>query len=197
MNLKSAVEAILFASGEPVEKARLSLSLGINDEETESLISELAKAYSDEGKGLRILSLGDKVQMCSAPEYREYINRVLEARRAPSLSKSALEVLAIVAYYQPVTRAAVDAIRGVDSSYTVGSLAEKGLIKVTGKLEAPGRPSLYSTTENFLRVMDISSLDELPALPDLTSSDGIMQLQESINTLMERENTEQLSIEGN
>ncbi|MBQ5490290.1 MAG: SMC-Scp complex subunit ScpB, partial [Oscillospiraceae bacterium] len=166
-------------------------------EETESLISELAKAYSDEGKGLRILSLGDKVQMCSAPEYREYINRVLEARRAPSLSKSALEVLAIVAYYQPVTRAAVDAIRGVDSSYTVGSLAEKGLIKVTGKLEAPGRPSLYSTTENFLRVMDISSLDELPALPDLTSSDGIMQLQESINTLMERENTEQLSIEGN
>ena len=162
MNLKSAVEAILFASGEPVEKARLSLCLGINDEETESLISELAKAYSDEGKGLRILSLGDKVQMCSAPEYREYINRVLEARRAPSLSKSALEVLAIVAYYQPVTR-----------------------------------PSLYSTTENFLRVMDISSLDELPALPDLTSSDGIMQLQESINTLMERENTEQLSIEGN
>ena len=197
MNFKSAIEAILFASGEPLDKARLSLCLGISDEETESLISELVKAYSDESKGLRILNLGDKVQMCSAPEYREYINRTLEARKAPSLSKSALEVLAIVAYYQPVTRAAVDTIRGVDSSYTVGALAEKGLIKVTGKLEAPGRPSLYSTTESFLRVMDISSLDELPALPDLSSSDGIMQLQESINTLMERENPDQLSIEGN
>jgi len=197
MNFKSAIEAILFASGESVEKARLSLCLGITEEHTEELISELAALYSEEERGIRILNLGDKVQMCSAPEYREHINRTLEARKAPMLSRSALEVLAIVAYYQPVTRAYIDAVRGVDSSYTVGSLAEKGLIAVTGKLEAPGRPSLYSTTENFLRVMDISSLDELPALPDLSSADGIAKLQESINTIMEKDSPEQLVIEGN
>ena len=197
MDLKSAIEAILFASGEPVEKERLSLCLGIGEEETDTLIDELSAVYGDEKRGIRILSLGNKVQMCSAPEYREYINRVLEARKAPALSRSALEVLAIVAYSQPVTRASIDTIRGVDSSYTVGSLTEKGLIAVTGKLDAPGRPSLYSTTDSFLRVMDISSLDELPELPDLSSTAGIMQLKESINTLMEKENRTQLTIEGN
>ena len=112
--------------------------------------------------------------------------RALEQRRPPKLSQSALEVLAVVAYFQPVTRAYIDQVRGVDSSYTVSSLVERGLIESCGKLEAPGRPSLYQTSELFLRTMGMTTLDELPVLPDLSSGEGTEKLQTAIEELQNR-----------
>lgn len=183
MDLISALEAILFASGEPVPAGRISLMLGVGDDEVFHAAEELAERCEREERGVRVLRLGDKLQMCSAPDYAPIITKVLEQRKPPALSQPALETLAIVAYFQPVTRAYVDQVRGVDSSYTVGSLLERGLIESCGRLEAPGRPSLFRTTDAFLRVMGLRELSELPPLPDMTDSDGLEKLQQSIDEL--------------
>ena len=158
MDLFSALEAILFAAGEPVKLARLSLILDTDEQELAQSAQELAARYEREGRGMRVLRLDDKLQMCSAPEYAPLIAKTLEQRRPPMLSQPALETLAITAYFQPVTRAYIDRVRGVDSSYTVGVLAERGLIEVCGHLEAPGRPALFRTTDAFLRTIGISEL---------------------------------------
>ena len=171
--LNSALEAVLFASGEPVPVARLSLVFGVPEEDILEVAASLGEYYEDGKRGIRLLHLGGSLQLCSAPEHAKLISKVIEHRAAPKLSPSALEALAIVAYFQPVTRAYVEQVRGVDSSYTVSSLAEKGLIEPCGRLDAPGRPTLYRTTEAFLRVMGISSLDELPTLPDMSESDAV------------------------
>lgn len=179
----SNIEAILFASGEPVPIARLSLVLSIVEDEVLAAAKELSDTLEKENHSLRILLLGDKIQLCTCPDYAPIISRVLEQRKPPSLTPSALETLAIVAYFQPVTAAYISKIRGVDSSYTIGTLSDKGLIRVTDRLDAPGRPSLYSTTDLFLRTMEISSLDELPPLPDMSSNEGIEKLQMQIDAL--------------
>ena len=132
--------------------------------------------------------------MCSAPEYAPYITKALEQRKPPMLSQSALETLAIVAYFQPVTRAYIDQVRGVDSSYTVSTLLERGLIEPAGKLDVPGRPSLLRTTDVFLRTMSVSSLDELPKLPDMNSGDGVKELQRKIEQLQNAQNGDQISL---
>ena len=181
-----ALEAVLFASGEPVPVARLSLVFGLPEEDIMEMADELAAGYENGGRGIRLLHLGNTLQLCSAPEHAKLISRVIEHRAAPKLSPSALEALAIIAYFQPVTRAYVELVRGVDSSYTVSSLAEKGLIEPAGRLDAPGRPALYRTTEAFLRVMGISSLDELPALPDMRQADGLEKLQDAVEALKGR-----------
>ena len=129
---------------------------------------------------MRILNFEGRFQMCSAPEFAPVITKTMERRKPPMLSQPALEALAIVAYFQPVTRAYVDQVRGVDSSYTVSALLERGLIERCGRLDAPGRPSLYRTTDVFLRTMDISSLEELPELPDCGTADGLEKLQMAI-----------------
>lgn len=143
---------------------------------------------------MRILRLEDKLQMCSAPEYAPLITKTLEQRRPPMLSQPALETLAIVAYFQPVTRAYVDRVRGVDSSYTVGALTERGLIEVCGRLDVPGRPALFRTTDVFLRTMGISELSELPPLPDLTGSEGVEKLQKAIDELQNGVTPGQISL---
>ena len=181
--LTSALEAILFASGESIPVARLSLVLGWDEDEILIGAKELAEQYEREGRGIRLLRLDDRLQLCSAPEYAPYIARTLEQRRAPQLSQSALEALAITAYFQPVTRTYIDQVRGVDSSYTVSTLLERGLIEVCGRLDVPGRPSLLRTTDAFLRTMGVSSLDELPKLPDMSSADGVLELQRKIEEL--------------
>lgn len=181
--ISSVVEAILFASGEPVPIARIAQVLGVDEESVTHAASALAEEYEKNMHGIRLLRLDDKLQLCSAPEFSQYITRALETRKPPRLSQSALEVLAIVAYYQPVTRAYIDQIRGVDSSYTVGVLADRGLIEACGKLDVPGRPTIYKTGDVFLRTMGISSLDELPALPDVGSDEGIIALQNKIDAL--------------
>lgn len=182
-DLTSAIEAILFASGEAFSISRISLILGAEIKEVELAAAFLQDEYKENGRGMRILRLDDKLQMCSAPEYAQIISLAMEQRKPPMLSQSALETLAIVAYFQPVTRAYIDQVRGVDSSYTVTSLTERGLIEVCGKLDVPGRPSIFRTTDVFLRTMGISSLDELPPLPDMNTSEGMDKLQNEIERL--------------
>lgn len=134
--LKAALEAIIFASGEPVPAGRISLVLGVPEAEVYSCAEALAEEYEREGRGFRLVRLDKSLQMCSAPQYAKAIARVIEHRAPPKLSPPALETLAVIAYFQPVTRAYVDEVRGVDSSYTVSSLVDKGLIEPSGKLEA-------------------------------------------------------------
>ncbi|MBR3184901.1 MAG: SMC-Scp complex subunit ScpB [Oscillospiraceae bacterium] len=194
-DITAALEAILFAAGESMPVARLSLVLGAEEKEILRCADELAEGYEKEMRGIRLLHLGDKLQLCSAPEYAPYITKALEQRKPPMLSPSALETLAIVAYFQPVTRAYIDQVRGVDSSYTVSTLLERGLIEPAGRLDVPGRPSLLRTTDVFLRTMSVSSLEELPKLPDMSSGDGVMELQRKIEQLQNAENGgEQLSL---
>lgn len=183
MNIKSALEAILFAAGEPVPAARISLILEQDEETVWDAARELSEQYEKEGRGIRILKLDKALQMCSAPEYAAVIGKTLEQRKPPMLSQPALETLAVVAYFQPVTRAYIDQVRGVDSSYTVGVLIDKGLIERCGKLDVPGRPSLLRTTDVFLRTMGISELSQLPTLPDIATGDAAKKLEDAIEKL--------------
>lgn len=182
-NIKSAIEAILFAAGEPVPAARISLVLGVDEYTVFAAAKELSDEYSFNQRGIMLLRLDNKLQLCSSPEYAAVITKTLEQRKPPMLSQPALETLAVVAYFQPVTRAYIDQVRGVDSSYTVGVLLERGLIERSGKLDVPGRPSLLRTTDVFLRTMGVSSLEELPELPDITSGDGVKKLEDAIEKL--------------
>ena len=194
IDLTSAIEAILFAAGDSVPLARLSLVLGVSEQDVETSVKMLQESYAQQQRGMRILRLEDKGQMCSAREYASFISKTLEQRKPPVLSQPALETLAVVAYFQPVTRAYIEQVRGVDSSYTVGVLNERGLIEECGRLEVPGRPVLFRTTDVFLRTMGISSLDELPELPDMTDSDGMEKLQEKIDELQNKPNIDQMTL---
>ena len=191
----SAVEAILFASGDSVPVSRMAQVMGVSEDEINRAAATLAEEYEKGIRGIRLLRLDSSLQLCSAPEFSQVITMALETRKPPRLSPSALEVLAIVAYYQPVTRAYIDQVRGVDSSYTVGVLTERGLIEPCGKLDVPGRPTIYKTGEVFLRTMGISSVEELPALPDIASDEGIIELQNKIDALRSGELDGQMSFD--
>ena len=159
--LESALEAILFASGEPVQVDRICVALDIDRPTVEQLLQKLMDYYAYERRGIRLLKIDDSWQLCSAPDYAETIRKAFEIRKPAKLSQPALEVLTIIAYYQPTTRAYVDQIRGVDSSYTVGLLLDRGLIEECGRLQVPGRPRQYRTTKQFLRAFHLSSLKDL------------------------------------
>ena len=187
--LEAALEGVLFASGEPVAVERLCLGLEVDRPTLEAVAQRLMDKYSYERRGIRLLKLDASYQLCSAPEYAPYIRKTLESRKPARLSQPALEVLSIIAYYQPVTRAYVDQIRGVDSSYTVGLLLERELIEEAGKLAVPGRPTLFRTTKNFLRSFGLSSIEELPELPD-PSKEGeqlTLELEAAVAKLKEQE----------
>ena len=181
--IAAALEAVLFASGDPVPAERVAKLLGVTEKEVLAAADSLAAEYTDRGSGIRLLHLADKLQLCSAAENAESVIKAMETRKPPVLSPSALETLSIVAYYQPVTTAYVNRLRGVDSSYSIGSLCDRGLIAPTGHLEAPGRPLLYSTTDLFLRTMQISNLNELPPLPDMKQNGAIEKLMNEIEYL--------------
>lgn len=181
--IKSAIEAILFASGDPMPAERIALVLGTDTDTVFDCAGELADEYNFNMRGIRLVRVKDSLQLCSAPEHALSITRAMEQRRPPRLTQTALEVLAIAAYFQPVTRAYIEQVRGVDSSYTVTLLTERGLLEPCGKLEAPGRPTLYRTTELFLRTMGIQNLEELPPLPDLSGDESVQKLQEAIAAL--------------
>ena len=184
--IEAALEGILFASGEPVHIDRICLALDLDRPTAELVLQKLGDYYGFERRGIRLVRMADTWQLCSAPEYAEYIRKAFEIRKPAKLSQPALEVLAIVAYFQPVTRAYIDQVRGVDSAYTVTTLLERGLIEACGKLDAPGRPSLYRTSALFLRTMGMQSLDELPVLPDLSSDEGAEKLEQAISELRGR-----------
>ena len=183
--MQAALEGVLFAAGEPVAVERLCLGLEVDRSTLDETAKKLADQYSFQRRGIRLLKLDASYQLCSAPEYAGYIRRVLESRKPPKLSQPALEVLAVIAYYQPVTRAYVDQVRGVDSAYTVGLLLERELIEECGRLAVPGRPILYRTTKQFLRCFDLNSLDELPELPAASPEDRQLtrQLEEQVERL--------------
>ncbi len=165
-NISAAIEAILFASGDSVEKSRIAQALEITEKKVDEHISALIDDYNNAQRGITIIKLDSAYQMVSAKVYAPQIRTVMDLRRNTPLSQAALEVLAVVAYNQPVTKAFVEQVRGVDCSGVIGSLTAKGLVEEKGRLELPGRPLLYGTTENFLRCFSISSLDELPPLPE-------------------------------
>ncbi len=168
-NIEGAIEAILYAAGYPVKYSKIAEVLGLAEKDTKNLISHMAKEYnSDKSKrGINLLTFDDTCQLCTKEQYAPYIREALGIRRGGNLSASSMEVLAIVAYNQPLTRTFVDQVRGVDSSYAMNSLIDKGLIEACGRLDAPGRPMLYATTEKFLRVFGLTSLSELPATETL------------------------------
>lgn len=166
MNLKAAIEAILFASGASVELSRIAQTLEITESQAQNEIDALISDYNEAQRGIMIIKLHNSYQMVSRKEYAEQIRTIMDLRRNTPLSQAALEVLAVVAYNQPVTKAFVEQVRGVDCSGVIGSLTTKGLIEEKGRLELPGRPLLYGTTEHFLRCFNISSPEELPPLPE-------------------------------
>ncbi len=163
--INSAIEAILFANGSSVEPARIAIALEISESEAREHLEALMDEYSKSGRGITIIRLKDSYQMVSVKEYAPEIRKVMDLRRNTPLSQAALEVLAVIAYNQPVTKSFVEQIRGVDCSGVIGSLTAKDLIEEQGRLELPGRPLIYGTTENFLRCFNISSIEELPPLP--------------------------------
>ena len=176
-DIEGAIEGILFASGEPVDIERIALALELDRETTEQVLKSLEDQYAYERRGIRLIRMEDSWQLCSAPEYADIIRRAFEVRKTAKLSQPALEVLTVIAYFQPTTRAYVDQVRGVDSSYTMGMLLERKLIEECGHLQVPGRPRLYRTTKNFLRAFHLSSLEDLPEMPGL-ETDGQLRLTE-------------------
>ena len=175
--IESAVEGILFASGEPVQTVRICVALELDRPTVEQVLQRLMDGYAFERRGIRLLKIEDSWQMCSAPDCADVIRRAFEIRKPAKLSQPALEVLTIIAYYQPTTRAYVDQIRGVDSAYTISLLLDRKLIEECGRLQVPGRPHLYRTTKQFLRAFHLTSLDDLPELPDL-GGEGQMRISE-------------------
>lgn len=163
--VRAAIEAILYAAGHPVEYAKLSEVLGLGTSDVKSIVEAMAQEYNSEDspRGVLLLLYPESCQFATKEEFLPYIREALGIKRGGNLSNSTLETLAVVAYNQPVTRSYVDAVRGVDSSYAMTSLVDKNLIESLSRLDAPGRPMLYTTTEKFLRVFGLSSLDELPA----------------------------------
>lgn len=160
----AAIEAILYAAGHPVEYAKLSEVLGLSVKDIKNMVEAMSREYNGEKskRGVLLLTFPDSCQFATKEEFLPYIREALGIKRGGNLSASTMEALAVVAYNQPVTRAYVDAVRGVDSSYAMTSLIDKGLIESLSRLDAPGRPMLYTTTEKFLRVFGLSSLDDLP-----------------------------------
>ena len=175
--LQRIVEAILFAAGEPIEVSRLAMVLETDESDIIAAADALADELSFNRRGIRILKLENRYQMVSSGEMADYITKALETRKPPKLSASQLEALTIVAYYQPATKAMVEQIRGVDSSYSIGALLNKKLIEDAGRLNVPGRPILYRTTPDFLRTFGLSSLEELPPIEKVSLGEPIMEDQ--------------------
>ena len=187
--LESAIEGILFAAGDPMPTERLCLVLEQDRETVDSVCQRLADQYSYERRGIRLVKLENCWQMCSAPDWADQIRKALENRKPARLSQP---VLAIIAYFQPVTRAYIEQVRGVDSSYTVSLLLERELICEAGRLSVPGRPMQFRTTKNFLRSFGLTSLADLPELPSATQ-EGVqmtLELESAIERLQEGETEE-------
>ena len=173
--LQRAIEAILFAAGERVEVSRLAFALEADEDEIVSAANALANELAFERRGIRVLKLDNGYQMVSSGEMADYITKTLETRKPPKLSSSQLEALTIIAYYQPATKAMVEQIRGVDSSYSIAALMNKKLIEEAGRLNVPGRPIQYQTTPAFLRTFGLSSLEELPAIEKVSFGEPIVE----------------------
>lgn len=164
--LKRAIEAILYAAGHPVTYKKLAVALDASESDVRQLAEEMAKEYNapTSARGIMLLTFDDSCQLCTKERFAPMIREALGIRRGGNLSTSSLEVLAVIAYNQPCTRSFIDSVRGTDSGYTISSLCDKGLIEPCGRLDVPGRPIIYGTTDTFLRIFGLSSLDDLPSI---------------------------------
>lgn len=191
--LQRGIEAILFAAGEPVEVSRLAMALEADPADVTAAADVLADEWAFGRRGVRIIKLEKAYQMVSSGEMADYVTKALETRKPPKLSSSQLEALTIVAYYQPATKAMVEQIRGVDSSYSIGALLNKKLIEESGRLNVPGRPILYRTTPDFLRTFGLTTLEELPPIEKINfgEPEEVLEGQMEIN-----QNPEQSGEEG-
>ena len=171
----SIVEAILFASGEPIEANRIAAAAGIEPDMVFKIVQLLNDRFEKDGSSMQVIKLSDSYQLCVKAEYIDYIRAAMETKKAAPLSPAAMEVLTIIAYNQPVTKGFVEHIRGIDSSSVVNSLVEKNLLEEAGRLDVPGRPIAYRTTSTFLRCFQLGSIDDLPAIPN---SDGQVSFDE-------------------
>lgn len=171
--LNASIEAILFASGNAISINKLAFTLNVNTEQIEKSLKELAEYYKIQNSGLSLVKINEKVQLCSNSLYADVVRKALDSKKSPQLSPASLEVLTIVAYRQPVTRAYIEQLRGVDSGGTIANLTEKGLIAEAGRLDVIGKPILFKTTDLFLRVFSLTNLSELPKLPELTKDEQL------------------------
>ena len=187
--LQRAIEAILFAAGERIEISRLAAVLEADEKEITEAADALADSLAFERRGIRILKLEKGYQMVSSGDMADYVTKALETRKPPKLSSSQLEVLTIIAYYQPATKAMVEQIRGVDSAYSVSALLNKKLIEEAGRLNVPGRPIQYKTTPDFLRTFGLSTLEELPPIEKVSFGEPMEAVDES-SASQEKENPE-------
>ena len=181
MDFERILESILFASGDPYPISRLAELFGVSEAEVSDAADRLGDRLRFENRGVCLLRLENSLQLCSDPANAEWVRRALDTRRPSRLSPAALEVLAIAAYFQPVTRSYVEQLRGVDSSYTMGLLADKGFIEPCGKLDAPGRPMQFRTTALFLRTFGLSSLSELPTQGVESVQDKLARAEEQLS----------------
>ncbi len=175
MNMKSTVEAIIFASGEPVERLRLIEVLGCSPERLDALINEIKDDYDERGSAVELLCLGSQVQFATRPAYAEAVRSVLDLKKNQPLSPAAFEVLAIVAYNQPVTRSFIEQVRGVDCGGVLNTLCQRQLVEECGRLDLPGRPLIYCTTAEFLKCFCMSTLAELPDIPDTKAAAAALE----------------------
>ena len=186
-NPAAAIEAIIFAAGYPMKYDKIAEVLSITPSEVKRHVSELAEKYNTDEHGIMILMFPETCQFCTKEQHLPFIKEALGIKRGGNLSASSMEVLAIIAYNQPVTRSFVDLVRGVDSNYAMNSLIDKALIECSGRLDAPGRPMLYSTTDKFLRVFGISNVNELPEIELLRASDEQMEIMAPGEEIVEEE----------
>ena len=185
IQLCGALEALLFAAGYPVSYERLAEVMETDVESVRAAAAKLCDSCAKSGRGIQLIDFGDSCQLCTKEEHIDRIRALLSVKRGGNLSRASLEVLAIIAYHQPVTKSYIEQIRGIDSTYAVNNLTDKQLIEVCGRLDAPGRPALYRTNENFLRLFGLSSIVDLPPIevfgvPDTTgaiaSGDGAVEV---------------------
>ena len=175
IELQRVIEAILFAAGERIEISRLCMALEVDPDEVQAAADALADELAYNRRGIRILRLEDGYQMVSSGEMADYVTKALETRKPPKLSSSQLETLTIIAYYQPATKAMVEQIRGVDSSYSITALLNKKLIEDAGRLNVPGRPIQYRTTPDFLRTFALNSLEDLPEIEKVNLGEPVFE----------------------
>lgn len=186
-NLVSTIEAMLFASGDPVEASKLAEVLDIDIETVEKMLGHLSALYDERSSGLMIIRIDNKYQICTREKYSDEVRKLMEIKKNTPLSNAAFEVLAVIAYNKTVTRSFIEQVRGVDCSGPISSLVQKGLIEEKGRMDLPGRPLIYGTTDRFLRCFSLNSLEDLPDLPKNDEIDSIAK-DESQTSLFDNEN---------
>ena len=199
--IQSIIESVLFAAGRMVSIEEIELALEISREDLEKILEKMQEEYKEEKRGIELIKLNNGYQLCSKKENYEYIYQIIDKRNKPKLSNAALETLSIIAYNPKISRAEIEAIRGVSVDATIYKLLEYGLIEEAGKLDLPGRPMSYKTTEEFLKMFGYSSLDELPELPRYKMDENhqivIEELEDTVVDSNQNENLEETAVDFN